>query len=47
MSYENVPAERKWQQKWKEWKIHSFDFNSSAAVYSVDNPPRYTSGSLH
>jgi valyl-tRNA synthetase len=47
MSYENVPAERKWQQKWKEWKIHSFDFNSTAAVYSVDNPPRYTSGSLH
>jgi len=47
MSYDNVDAERKWQRKWKEWKIHDFDFDSSAAVYSVDNPPRYTSGSLH
>jgi len=46
-AYENVPAERKWQQKWKEWKIYHFDFDSSKPVYSVDNPPRYTSGSLH
>jgi len=47
MSYDNAAVERKWQQKWKEWKIYHFDFKSSAPVYSVDNPPRYTSGSLH
>jgi len=47
MSYDNVAIERKWQQKWKEWKIYHFDPMSSAPIYSIDNPPRYTSGSLH
>ncbi len=46
-AYENVPTERKWQQKWKEWKIYQFDFDSDKPVYCIDNPPRYTSGSLH
>ncbi len=45
--YEAVPTERKWQAKWKEWEIYRFDPKSSAPVYSIDNPPRYTSGSLH
>lgn len=45
--YEAVPTERKWQQKWKEWEIYRFDPCSPKPVYSVDNPPRYTSGSLH
>ncbi len=47
MSYEPSVSEPKWQAKWKEWKIHRFDPYSSAPVYSIDNPPRYTSGSLH
>ena len=45
--YEAVPIERKWQKKWKEWELYKFDQSSSMPVYSVDNPPRYTSGSLH
>ncbi|MCX6651772.1 MAG: valine--tRNA ligase [Methanomassiliicoccales archaeon] len=47
MSYDHVISEKKWQLKWKEWKIHHFDPSSDKPVYSVDNPPRYTSGSLH
>jgi len=45
--YEAVPTERKWQAKWKEWEIYKFDQDSDAPVYSIDNPPRYASGSLH
>ncbi|MBM4237670.1 MAG: class I tRNA ligase family protein, partial [Euryarchaeota archaeon] len=45
--YDPLPTERKWQQKWKEWEIYKFDFSSPKPVFSVDNPPRYTSGSLH
>jgi len=45
--YDPVPTERKWQQQWKKWGIYRFDFNSDAPVFSIDNPPRYTSGSLH
>ena len=45
--YEAVQTERKWQQKWKEWALYRFDPTSTAPVYSIDNPPRYTSGSLH
>ncbi|OPY31121.1 MAG: Isoleucine--tRNA ligase [Methanomassiliicoccales archaeon PtaU1.Bin124] len=45
--YEAVPTERKWQQLWKEMGIYHFDFNSDKPVYSIDNPPRYTSGALH
>ncbi|HTY47944.1 MAG TPA: valine--tRNA ligase [Methanomassiliicoccales archaeon] len=47
MSYDPAVSEPKWQQKWKDWKIHQFDPKSDKAIYSVDNPPRYTSGSLH
>ncbi|HUV23809.1 MAG TPA: valine--tRNA ligase [Methanomassiliicoccales archaeon] len=45
--YDPVPMERKWQKQWKEWELYKFDFDSDRPVYSVDNPPRYTSGSLH
>ncbi|MFP4170772.1 MAG: valine--tRNA ligase [Methanomassiliicoccales archaeon] len=45
--YDPVSAERNWQQRWKEWELHRFDFASDLPVFSVDNPPRYTSGSLH
>lgn len=45
--YDSLSTERKWQGKWKEWEIHHFDQDSDAPIYSIDNPPRYTSGSLH
>ncbi|HOL07985.1 MAG TPA: class I tRNA ligase family protein, partial [Methanomassiliicoccaceae archaeon] len=45
--YEAVESEKKWQQKWKEWEIYKFDPCSPKPVFSIDNPPRYTSGSLH
>jgi valyl-tRNA synthetase len=45
--YDPVAIERKWQKQWKEWELYKFDFDSDRPVYSVDNPPRYTSGSLH
>ncbi|QLH75753.1 MAG: valine--tRNA ligase [Methanomassiliicoccales archaeon] len=45
--YEAVPTERKWQKIWKEMGIYHFDFGSDKPVYSIDNPPRYTSGALH
>ena len=45
--YDPVSAERKWQERWKEWELYKFDIDSDRPVYSIDNPPRYTSGSLH
>jgi len=45
--YEAITTERKWQKQWKDWEIYKFDQSSDAPVYSVDNPPRYASGSLH
>lgn len=45
--YDSISTERKWQGRWKEWGIHRFDPASDKPVYSIDNPPRYTSGSLH
>jgi len=45
--YDPVPTEKRWQARWKEWGLYRFDFDSDAPVYSIDNPPRYTSGSLH
>ncbi len=32
---------------WKREEIYRFDPDSDRPVYSIDNPPRYTSGSLH
>ncbi len=45
--YNPVPVEQKWQEIWKDWEIYKFDHSSDAPVYSLDNPPRYTSGTLH
>lgn len=45
--YEAVPTERKWQKYWKENNLYTFDPQSDKEVFSIDNPPRYTSGSLH
>lgn len=32
---------------WKDEEIYRFDKNSDAPVFSIDNPPRYASGSMH
>ena len=45
--YDWREAEPKWQAKWKEWGVHTFDKASSKPVFSIDNPPRYASGALH
>ncbi|MCG7845022.1 MAG: class I tRNA ligase family protein, partial [Methanomassiliicoccales archaeon] len=45
--YEAIPNERKWQKQWKDWELYKFDPSSDRPVYSIDNPPRYASGSLH
>jgi len=48
MSEYNIrEQEARWQQKWKEWGLYKFDFDSDRPVYSIDNPPRYASGALH
>ncbi len=46
-AYDHTSAEPRWQQKWKEWNIYRFDPSSKDEIYSIDNPPRYTSGALH
>ncbi len=46
-AYDHTVAEPKWQKKWKEWNIYRFDPSSRGEVYSIDTPPRYTSGALH
>jgi len=45
--YDWRESEPKWQAKWKEWEIHRFDPGSDKEVFSIDNPPRYASGTLH
>ncbi len=46
-AYDHTVSEPEWQQKWKEWNIYRFDPSSKREVYSIDTPPRYTSGALH
>ena len=45
--YEAVSTEHKWQKCWKDNNLYKFDPDSDKPVFSIDNPPRYTSGSLH
>ncbi|MCL1984431.1 MAG: valine--tRNA ligase [Methanomassiliicoccaceae archaeon] len=45
--YESSSIEKRWQKMWKDESIYRFDKGSDAPVFSIDNPPRYTSGSLH
>jgi len=46
-TYNHREEEPKWQAKWKEWGIYRFDPSSEAEIFSIDTPPRYTSGALH
>ena len=45
--YDSVEIEKKWQDMWRDDEVYRFDPNSDAPIYSIDSPPRYTSGSLH
>jgi len=45
--YDQLALEKKWQDFWAENKIYRYDPQSDKPVYSIDNPPRYASGSLH
>ncbi|MDR0309810.1 MAG: valine--tRNA ligase [Candidatus Methanoplasma sp.] len=45
--YDSVSVERRWQKMWKDEEIYRFDPSSDKPAYSIDNPPRYTSGPLH
>ena len=45
--YDSVSVERRWQKMWKEEGIYRFDPGSDKPAFSIDNPPRYTSGPLH
>ncbi len=47
MAYDSVSIEKRWEQMWKDQAIYRFDPASDKEIYSIDNPPRYTSGSLH
>lgn len=45
--YDSASIEGRWQKMWKDEKVYHFDPQSDKPVFSIDNPPRYTSGSLH
>lgn len=45
--YDSAVIEKRWQEMWKNEAVYRFDPKSDKPVYSIDNPPRYTSGSLH
>lgn len=45
--YESGPIEKRWQSMWREDSVYRFDPDSDAPIYSIDCPPRYTSGPLH
>ena len=45
--YDSSSIEKRWEEMWKKEEIYRFDPKSDKPVFSIDNPPRYTSGSLH
>ncbi len=45
--YDCASIEKRWQEMWRDDAVYRFDPKSDKPVYSIDNPPRYTSGSLH
>jgi valyl-tRNA synthetase len=45
--YDSAAIEGRWQKMWKDEEVYRFDPASDKPVFSIDNPPRYTSGSLH
>ncbi|MBQ5397618.1 MAG: class I tRNA ligase family protein, partial [Candidatus Methanomethylophilus sp.] len=47
MAYDCAEIEKRWEDMWKKEAVYRFDPMSDKPVYSIDNPPRYTSGPLH
>ncbi len=45
--YNPLEIEKKWQDKWIKDGIYKFDINAPGEVYAIDNPPSFTSGTLH
>ena len=45
--YDSSSIEKRWQEMWRNDAVYRFDPDSDKPVYSIDNPPRYTSGPLH
>lgn len=45
--YDSSAIEKRWEEMWRSEAVYRFDPESDKPVYSIDNPPRYTSGSLH
>ena len=47
-TYNPVENEAKWQQRWSDWKLYSFDRQDRIRpTYSIDTPPPYPSGEFH
>ena len=47
MAYDSASIEKRWQEMWRDDKHYRFDPKSDKPVFSIDCPPRYTSGPLH
>ncbi len=45
--YDSASIEKRWQDMWDSEAVYRFDPKSDKPVFSIDNPPRYTSGPLH
>ena len=45
--YDSSSIEKRWEEMWKNEAVYRFDPESDKPVFSIDNPPRYTSGPLH
>ena len=46
--YDFRKVEVKWQRKWEEWSIYSFDWEDfEKPTYAIDTPPPYPSGEFH
>ncbi len=45
--YDFEEIERKWQDRWIKDGVYKFDPSKEGKIYSIDNPPSFTSGSLH
>lgn len=46
-AYDQREQEPRWQKFWRESSVYRFDPHSEKEIYSIDTPPRYTSGALH
>lgn len=45
--YDPLEIEKKWQDYWENEEIYKFDKNAPGEIYAIDNPPSFTSGTLH